>query len=41
MGARRNLIAVLLVTAGATLLGLALVDWIHYFDTLTYHARDR
>jgi hypothetical protein len=41
MGARRNLVAVLLVSAGATLFGLALIDWIFYYDALAYHAMER
>ncbi|MEZ4454520.1 MAG: hypothetical protein R3B09_34025 [Nannocystaceae bacterium] len=41
MGVRRNLLAVLLVTAGATLLALALVDWIDSFGALLYHVRGR
>lgn len=41
MNVRRNLLAVLLTTAGCTLFGLAVIDWLDYLWTILYHVKDR
>lgn len=41
MGARRNVLTIVLATAGCTLFGLAVIDWLDYLWVIVYHASVR
>lgn len=38
---RRNLLAIWLTTAGLTLLGLAVIDWLDHLWAITFHVMGR